>query len=64
MLDSDQKTGRTFSCIVESEYAIVMTLNKLVFDVLVKEKLKMERVELSKFIYESLPNNKAKQIYS
>jgi len=41
-----------------------MTLNKLVFDVLVKEKLKMERNELAQFIYESLPNNKTKQLYS
>ena len=54
--DDPKKNKRLFTCFCKSEFAIVVTLNKMVFDILVKEKIKKDGEILAHFICKSIPD--------
>ena len=56
--DDPKKNSRLFTCLGKSEFAIVLTFNKTVFDILVKERLKKDGEILAQFIYKSIPDLK------
>lgn len=53
-MDSNKAT-RVLSAMTKTD-CILLILNQEAFDIMVKEKLKRERDELGKFVYNSLPN--------
>lgn len=53
--EDPKKNKRLFSGTVKSEFAIVLSLNQLVFGILVKEKLRKDSEVLAKFIYKYIP---------
>lgn len=52
--NDDSRNTRLLSGIVTSDLCIVMGLNSLVFDTLVKERAKKEKEELATFIYDNV----------
>ena len=53
--EDPKKNKRLFSGVSKSEYSIVVSLNQLVFGILVKEKLRKDSEILAKFVYKSIP---------
>ena len=53
--EDPKKNKRLFSGVSKSEFSIVVSLNSLVFGILVKEKLRKDSEILAKFIYKSIP---------
>ena len=49
--DNDLMNFRQLSGLCESEFCVVVSLNHLVFDLLIREKLKKEREALALFIF-------------
>ena len=52
--NDDTRNTRLLSGIITSDFCVVMALNSLVFDTLIKEKAKKEKEELASFIYDHI----------
>ena len=61
---NDETRTRLLSGIVTTDICIVMALNHIVFDVLVKEKTKKELEDLASFIYENVAGLSANYTYN
>ena len=50
----ETRNTRLLSGVITSDMCVVMALNSLVFDTLIKEKAKKEKEELASFIYDHI----------
>lgn len=53
--NDETRNTRLLSGIIISDICIVLALNSMVFDTLIKEKAKKEKEELASFIYDHIP---------
>ena len=54
--DDVKKNKRLYTCFCKSEFAIVVSINKMVFDILMREKTKKDNEILAHFIFRAIPD--------
>ena len=62
--NDETRNTRLLSGIVGSEICIVLALNSMVFDTLIKEKAKKEKEELAYFIFDNIAGISSNYYYS